>query len=72
MLALNIFGGNEFAVAGNLQVKIPVLSHPTQKQIPGRITATIHTRGGIIVFSCLYKNMLYFLKLEENRALWQI
>lgn len=43
VLALNILGENEFAVARNFQVQIQVLSHPTQKQLPDRITATIHT-----------------------------
>lgn len=71
MLALNILGGNEFAVAKNFQVQIQILFHPTQKQLPDRTTATVHTRGRMIVFSCLYKKRLYFLKLEEHNVLWE-
>lgn len=71
MLALNILGETKFAVARSFQVQIQVLSHPTQKQLPDRIIATVHTRGKIVLFSCLYKNMLYFLKLEENEVLWE-
>jgi len=43
VLALNILGGNEFAVARNFQMQIQVLSQPTDEQLPDRITATVHT-----------------------------
>lgn len=62
---------NEFAVARNSQVQIQVLFHPTQKQLPDRTTATVQKCGRMIVFSCLYKNRLYFLKLEELNVLWE-